>query len=282
MNNVYETYKDDVDPILTTKLLELEKTTKLLARIQGIPFYQTDLNGLLALSIEKIEAIQEQKKHISEDIKCILPIDPYRFVWLTKKEKYTDVIKNSLLNIPDGGGISFVSRLFNQEITSLVAIDDYVMSIIQLCNIKRYTIFFLGENNTSLETLVSNLKKSYSNLPTVGKYAANIKNPNISEKIKEGIMKSNPNIVLLGASYKKSLDFILKYQATFSKSRTIFIILGSDFKRLTDKRKLIPSFFIERNLIWLWNIIKNPFIWYRFFFVLYFFFLGFKKIFKKR
>ena len=281
-DTVYETYKDDNDPILDTKSFELDKSIKLLARIEGVPFYQTNLNGLLAVTIEKIENLQNRKKISDDNLRCILPIDPYKFRWLIKKEKYKSLVLNPFLNIPNGAGLGLISKLYQQPIPELVAIDDYIMSLVQLSDAKRYTIFFLGGTLTSLDTLINNLKRSYPNLRTVGKYHANIKHTEISKKVKEGIIKSNPNIVLLGLSYKKSLDFILKYEEEFKKTKIIFLILGDDFNTLINKRKFLSTFFKTRYLEWFWKIIKNPFLWYRFFSVLILLFMAIKVFFKKK
>ena len=222
----------------------------------NFPFYQANLQDLLAISLNKMEAVADKKNTMDAIPLYVLPIDPYRLMWLKSKKQYADIAQSSFINLPAGSGILWMSKMLANPIPELTTVVSYVMNLLRLAEAKNYSVFLVGGTPRGSEKLFFNLKHAFPNLLIVGRHHGEIpkeKNKHICQAIK----KMNPRIILMDLGDKGGIEWMKDYKYEFGDS--LVIDMPNEFNILTGFKKSSPAFFKQYHLVWLWNICKKPF-----------------------
>jgi len=255
--------KNDNDPIMDffhipTQHLETKKFN-----LRKIPFYEASNNEFIALTLQKIETIRNNQK--KNPLQHVLPIDPYRMMWINKKKKFKDIPQKSFINLPSASGISWMSkRVKNRKLEKMNTIS-YVMNLIRLAEAKEYTIFLLGGKDNVLEKLFFNLKRSFPDLRIVGRQNGYGKKES-RDKIVEALKKTNPHIILLGLGFHKEMIWLEEYRDQLKN--TILVNVGGALETLSGQNKKAPDFVVNRKLTWLYRALNRPYRWHRMLFII--------------
>ncbi len=267
MSNSYNTNKTNNDPILESRNTKANFVLKKPKNYLGFPFFQTNLMGLLDITLHKLESNSQRK---SVEPLYILPIDPYQLIRLRLNKKYTEIAQASFINLPVGSGICWMSRVLGNPIPSIVPTVSYVMSLLRLAEAKNYSIFLIGGSQRGSEKLFFNLKHAFPNLLIMGRHHGEIIDEE-AKLIRQAWNKIKPDIILMDLGNVRGLNWMKNYKSEFNSS--IVVNMSNEFNVLAGFKKAPPNFFKKKHLVWFWNIFKNPFLWYRFFSVFYWFFL---------
>ncbi len=270
----YNTNKRDDDPILESMGVRDSTLLKKPKKYLSFPFYQANLQDLLAISFDKMEAVAARKNKTNATPLYVVPIDPYRLMWLKSKKQYANIIKSAFINLPVGSGLLWMSKILANPIPELTTVVSYVMSLLRLAEAKNYSIFLVGGTSRSSEKLFFNLKHAFPNLLIVGRHHCRTPKKK-SEQIRQAIEKMNPQIVLMDLGHKGGLEWMKNYKHEFGNS--LVIDMPNEFDILTGFKKSPPNFFKQSHLVWLWDICKNPLRIFRL--IHWFFLVLFKRVF---
>lgn len=280
------TNKDDDDPILLFQNIRTDQLSKQQIFIGGIPFLPATSLELVAYSLHRLERIrpaskEKERRPISHGPQVVLPIDPYRYTWIRFSSKRRKLAAQSFINLPEGAGISWLSRLYGKPLPESVSLVSYTLNMIRLAQAKGYTVFIVGGKDEMLEKLIHNLKRSFPELRIVGKHHGYLKG-NSKERVLEALRKTDPHIILAGLGYQKTFHWIQKNYDRFGDC--IMINMEGALDIIAGVRKKAPDFIAIRGFSWLWRSINRPWRLYRLLVTFYWFissllrkFLGFEK-----
>lgn len=257
------TSKDDEDPILELRDVDMEKIENNKMSLADVPFYAASTKELLALTLHRLEAIRDNNKTGTfYGVNYILPLNPYTFSKMRKSRRYFYLTRESFINLPAGAGMVWMSKRLKKPLPETVRTIAYVMSLIRLANAKEYTIFIVGSKYEILDKLASNLHRSFPNLRLVGKHHGYLKGEG-HQRIMEALQKTDPHIILLGMGYKKELQWISQNKHVLGNC--VLVNVGGSLDILAGIRKKAPAKIELSGYTWLWRIVNNPFRYFRIF-----------------
>ena len=262
---VYQTNKVDEDFLLDSESGKF--LFKKLNKVFGLPFFDLNTEELITLTQDKIELMRTQKPNRTK-IQAVIPVDPYRIGWLLWHKKYLKTLQSSFLTLPTGKGVKWMMSKLKKPIPSNMSLISYLMNLIRLAELKGYSICILGGNAKSCEKLFFNLKHAFPKLNIMGRYHKT-KDTSAMKMIWQSIIKMSPDIILLSVGYKEGLDWLQQNRNEVKNS--LIINIANQIEYLAGSRKKPPSYFLEKNLGWLWNITSNPIKWYKLGYVLWWF-----------
>ncbi len=253
------TNKNDDDPILELKTIPTESLEKTV--IANVPFYVANGQELLALSMKKLEAMREG--HSSSEKPPALfvqPLDPYRITWLQRHKRYLAFLRESFINLPDGGGMLWMSRRYRSELPAQISVASYGMNLIRLAQAKNYSLFIVGGKDKTLEKLAANLRRSFPALRIVGKHHGFMKGE-ARERVLQAIRKTDPHIIFIGLGHHAGLRWTLENRDRLRNA--IVLNISGALDTLAGEKKKAPDYFAERGYTWLWRSINRPWRWHR-------------------
>ena len=264
MVGTYTTNKTDNDPILESKEIKVFSILKTRKNYLRIPFFKAGAQDLLAITFHKLESISNRRRKVNTGPCYILPIDPYRMMWLRFRKKYHAIAQSAFINLPAGAGIRWMTRVLRNPIPGNISVTNYVMSLMRLSEAKGYTVFLIGGTKRGSEKLFFNFKHSFPHLIIIGRHHGEIVAQE-SELVRQALKKMSPNIILMDLGYSEGLDWMDKHKEAFGNSITIN--MPNEFDILAGSQPPHPKFLKKKHLIWFWQICKNPLRWYRLFLI---------------
>ncbi|MDH5717506.1 MAG: WecB/TagA/CpsF family glycosyltransferase [Spirochaetia bacterium] len=262
LSNNFFTNKEDNDPILEYKQISTSDIIQKKINIGYIPFYRTDINGILSITLHKLEEMRENKYPIKLGVQHVLPIDPYKFIHIHRYKKYLSVAKTSFINLPSASGMLWMSRMLKRELPQTITTVSYAMSLLRLAHAKEYTIFLVGTSQPILEKLYLNLNRSFPNIRIVGRHHGFLKGV-AKQRVLEALKKTDPHIILLGLGFKNEMKWI--YENKGNLGNCILVSMNGYLDILAGARKKNPNFVETREYGWLWRAINRPHRWPRLF-----------------
>ena len=265
---VHQSSKEDDDPILEFQSIETDHLEKNKKRLGKIDFHNATGKELVALTCRKIDEIRSPRNR-SRKIYQVIPLDPYRLNWISRKKKFFPLTKEAFINLPAGAGIRWMSRMLKKEIPERVNTINYVMNLIRLAQAKEYTMFIVGSKDDILEKLTHNLRRSFPRLRIVGKHHGYLKD-HLGDRLIEALRKTDPHIILLGMGYHREMRWISENKEKLGNS--ILVNVGGALDILAGFQKKAPDFFETRGLTWFYRALNSPARWHRLFFIQAWFF----------
>ncbi|RME90959.1 MAG: glycosyltransferase [Candidatus Hydrogenedentota bacterium] len=258
--------KEDDDPILEYMNVDISNLESKKVYLADIPFYQASDKELIAYTFRHIEQTRKNGYDSQGELAHILPLDPYRFVWIRNSKKYLPIARTAFLNLPSGSGIRWMSRRLKAPLPQNISLISFLMNLIRIAHAKEYTIFLLGSKDEVIEKLFFNLTRSFPRLRIVGRHNGYLKGP-YRERVVQALKKTNPHIILLGLGFHKEMAWIREYKDQLGNS--VLINVGGSLDILAGTRKKAPDFIVEQDLTWFWRMINRPWRWHRLFILLW-------------
>ncbi|MBS0616664.1 MAG: WecB/TagA/CpsF family glycosyltransferase [Spirochaetes bacterium] len=265
------TNKDDSDPILEYKNIDTSLIEARKVYLGKIPFYQATSADLVAHSIHRLDRMREKKEKSSGKFgpQLVIPFDPYRYVWVRFRKRMLKMANESFINLPDGSGILYMSRVLHSPLPELISTVSYAMNLIRIAHAKEYTVFLLGSREEVLDKLYTNFRRSFAGLRIVGRHHGYLKGPT-GARVLEAVRKTDPHILFVGMGYHRGMRWIEENRKDFGD--LIVVNVGGAFDTLAGTRKKAPAAMAAAGYTWLWRTINKPYRWHRLLLVAYWFF----------
>lgn len=194
---------------------------------------------------KKLKAVLSSNKfhHIST-------VNPEFLVEAQKNQKFTDLLNACHLNICDGFGITFWTKiLYKKKIVRIPGVEVAEM-ICALAEKENKTVYLLGGFGVS-DKAASYLVSQYPSITVVGHEDGN---PN---KCSKKLMAAKPDIVLVAFGAPKQEFWLQKYGPQIP-SLKLGIGIGGTFDFWAGKAIRAPKFMQYLGLEWLWRLILEP------------------------
>lgn len=223
------------------------------------------------------------KKYISsKKPHHLCTVNPEYIMNAQKDEELMEILKNSDLNVADGGGLFFAARYTHQKLNFKVTGVDLVEKIAKLSQKNRYKIFLLGGKNKVAIKTAKILKRKYPLCQIIGTYEGLPDIKPISKKIYKNKYTFNRNIdfnrnpllsknnsMIIKAINNKKPDILLvaygcpkqdKFIARFKKYLNVPVMIGvgGTFDYLSGIIKRAPKWMRDLHLEWLYRLISEP------------------------
>lgn len=174
---------------------------------------------------------------------------------LTYKDNYlTKLINNIEIIHPDGIGIWLACRFIGEQRIKRFNWTDHALNYLRECEIRGWSIFFLGSTADYLELVKCNLLKLYPNLNLSGMHNGY---NNLSEvDLISIINNSNADILWVGLGSPKQEVWISNH----CKKLNVPVIqaVGDIFSFLAGKRRRGPVILQRLGLEWIFRVFSEP------------------------
>lgn len=180
----------------------------------------------------------------------------------TDKE-FLDCINKSDINIPDGIGVIYASKIKKHPLKEKVAGFDLSIAMLEMANRDGLKLYIVGGKPGVADFAAENIKKKYSNIRVVGTHHGYFKGAHINQEdsqeeinIINDINNKKPDILFVGFGAKKQEKWI-----NHNKNKldvTIFIGNGGTIDCLAGTVKRAPDIYIKLGLEWFYRLLKQP------------------------
>lgn len=214
--------------------------------IFGVPIHRVTM----------IEAVEILKGYLKEDRIHIVATPNAEIIMMAQKdEEYKKILNETNLNVPDGSGVVFASKVFNKPLKERVAGFDLMMEFVKWASHKDVSIYLLGAKPEVVEKAQSNLKNLYPSLKIVGFHHGYF-NEKEEENIIEDINKRAAQVLFVALGAPKQEKWIYKNKEKLKVK--IAMGVGGSFDVIAGKAKRAPEIYRKLGLEWLYRLIQEP------------------------
>lgn len=201
---------------------------------------------------------QELLKNIFKDYEqhkqiFIVNVNPEIAINNYKNEKFKEILNEQKYQIPDGSGIVWASKLRKGNIKKRIAGIDLMQKICEESQKYSSRIFLYGSEEGIAEKAKKELEATYPKIKIVGVCNGYCEEDEVVQKIR----KAEPDILFVALGSPKQEEFIIKYREQLKDVR-ILMPVGGSFDVISKSKKRAPNWMINRNLEWLYRLIKEP------------------------
>ncbi|MBE3578936.1 MAG: WecB/TagA/CpsF family glycosyltransferase [Caldanaerobacter subterraneus] len=214
--------------------------------IFGVPIHRVTM----------IEAVEILKGYLKEDRIHIVATPNAEIIMMAQKdEEYKKILNETDLNVPDGSGVVFASKVFNKPLKERVAGFDLMMEFVKWASHKDVSIYLLGAKPEVVEKAQSNLKNLYPSLKIVGFHHGYF-NEKEEENIIEDINKRAAQVLFVALGAPKQEKWIYKNKEKLKVK--IAMGVGGSFDVIAGKAKRAPEIYRKLGLEWLYRLMQEP------------------------
>ncbi|MGD9569522.1 MAG: WecB/TagA/CpsF family glycosyltransferase [Sedimentibacter sp.] len=180
-----------------------------------------------------------------------------------KDEEFLELMNKSDINIPDGIGLIYASKIKNHPLKEKVAGYDLSVNLLRLANEQGLKLFVVGGKPGVAEAAMKKVHDEYPGINIVGTQHGYFKGTHLGKngheeelKVIEDINKAEPHILFVGFGAKKQEQWI-EYNRDKINAR-IIIGNGGTLDGLAGNVKRAPEIFIKLGLEWFYRLMKEP------------------------
>jgi N-acetylglucosaminyldiphosphoundecaprenol N-acetyl-beta-D-mannosaminyltransferase len=202
------------------------------------------------------QAVEILKNFLQEDRLHIVATPNAEIVMMAQKDKeYMEILNNTDLNVPDGSGIVFASKVFKNPLSERVAGFDLMMEFIKDISSRNIKIYLLGSAPQIAEQARVNLEKLYPSVKIVGTHHGYFTDEE-ENKIIEEINNKGTEVLFVALGAPKQEKWIYKNRNKLKVK--IAMGVGGSFDVIAGKAKRAPYLYRKLGLEWLYRLIKEP------------------------
>lgn len=265
----YDSYKEDRDLILEYNQVSLDDVSVV---------------NILDIGIDNItrqQAVFKVTRMIEEKgVHHVMTFNPYKLHRVRTNSDMRLISDRTSMKIASGAGLQWAARRLKTPLVERIGILSFMMELVRLAEIKRYSIFLVGGRPETAEQAFFNIKKSFPDIRIVGRHGGFF-DIEREKSVIEAIRKSEANIVFVGLGFPREDKWINKIRNDFKNC--VFISVGGSLDTIAGTERKAPPYFMEKGLDWFYRIITRPWRIGRLFRVMIFFiFVTVKGLLKKR
>jgi len=182
-------------------------------------------------------------------------VNPYTFMLAKKdRELAASINKSDLVNI-DGISLVWGLRLFGHKVPERVACPDVFFKLLEMAQLKKYSVYFLGTSPGEIIVLVEKVKNKYPLIHIAGYHHGYFRSADEAHIVKE-IRSSGADLLFVGMPSPQKEIFIGKNKLAMQVA--VCFGVGGVFDILTGKTKRAPVFMQKICLEWLYRFWQEP------------------------
>ncbi|HHV73280.1 WecB/TagA/CpsF family glycosyltransferase [Thermoanaerobacterium sp. R66] len=202
------------------------------------------------------QAVDTVEKFLSEDRLHMIATPNAEIVMMAQKDpEYKEILNKTDLNVPDGSGVIFASKIYKEELPERVAGFDLMMELIKVAAEKKYKIYLLGAKSDVVKGAYLNLKRQYSEIDIVGFHDGYFSKDDEAEIIKD-INEKNTDLLFVALGAPKQEKWI--YENKNRLKAKVAIGVGGSFDVIAGKVTRAPEIYRKLGLEWFYRLLKEP------------------------
>lgn len=180
-----------------------------------------------------------------------------------KDKEFMNMINKSDMNVPDGIGLIYASKIKKHPLKEKVAGFELSLKLLEMANENKLKLYLVGGKPGVADTAAENIKKQYPDINIVGVSHGYFKGTHLGmngheeeKRVLEDINNNEPDILFVGFGAKKQEQWI-----DYNKDKInakILIGNGGTIDVLAGNVKRAPDFYVNLGLEWLYRLIKEP------------------------
>ena len=223
-----------------------------------------DIMGTRINNVTMDEAVNICEKTIKSGEQLVVYTPNTEFIMMAKKdEEFKELLNKSDLNIPDGIGLIYASKIKKHPLKEKVAGFDLTVNLIKLANEKNLKIYFVGGKPGVAQKAAENIKKDYPNVNIVGVSDGYFKGTHLGmqgheeeKRLIDDINDKAPDMLFVGFGAKKQEQWI-EYNKKLINAK-IFVGNGGTVDVLAGEVNRAPDIYIKLGLEWFYRLMKEP------------------------
>lgn len=210
------------------------------------------------------EVMHTAEDKLSKGEKYIIYTPNTEIIMMCQKDpEFLNYMNKSDINIPDGIGLIYASKIKNHPLKGKVAGFDLSMKLLELAEKKQLKLYAVGGKPGVAEDALKNVHEKYPNIKIAGSYHGYFKGAHLGQGghdeeliVVDEINKQEPDILFVGFGAKKQEQWI-EYNKDKINAK-IIIGNGGTIDVLAGNVKRAPDLYVNLGLEWLYRLIKEP------------------------
>ncbi|MCL4539975.1 MAG: WecB/TagA/CpsF family glycosyltransferase [Bacteroidetes bacterium] len=183
-----------------------------------------------------------------------------------RDSEFMRVLNAAALNVPDGMGIVYASRILGTPFLEMIGGRRLVPRICRWAEKKKWRIYLFGAEREIASVAMARLTEQYPGVPFVGAHSPS---RNISSDQAESleaidaINATRPDVLFVGLGSPKGKKWIMQHA---DKMRVpVAIEVGGSFDVIAGVRPTPPEWMTNIGLEWFYRLLKQPrYVWRRY------------------
>lgn len=174
-----------------------------------------------------------------------------------ENEKYREIQNSAAMALPDGAPLSIYSRKRGYKHAKRVTGPDLMLEIFKISLQKKYSHFFYGSTQATLDKMKAVIEKDYPEMQIAGMYSPPFRQLTEEEdkKIIEMINESKADFIWVGLGAPKQEYWMFNHK---DKVNGIMIGVGAGFDYLAGYIKRAPKWMQRLSLEWVYRLLQDP------------------------
>ncbi len=210
------------------------------------------------------EAMSIIEKKLAGNEQYVIYTPNTEFVMMCQNdEEFMDLMNKSDINVPDGVGLIYASKIKKHPLKEKVAGYDLSVNLLRLANEQGLRLFVIGGKPGVAEAAMKNVHEEYPNIKIMGAQHGYFQGTHLGKngheeelKVIEEINITKPDILFVGFGAKKQEQWI-EYNKDKIDAK-IIIGNGGTLDGLAGHVKRAPDIFIKLGLEWFYRLVKEP------------------------
>ncbi|WMJ75697.1 MULTISPECIES: WecB/TagA/CpsF family glycosyltransferase [unclassified Sedimentibacter] len=210
------------------------------------------------------EAVDMVKKKIADNERYIIYTPNTEIVMMCQKDdEFMELMNKSDINIPDGVGLIYASKIKKHPLKEKVAGFDLSVNLLKLADEQGLKLYVVGGKPGVAKTAMDKVHEEYPGIKIMGAQHGYFKGSHLGKqgheeevKVIEDINRAEPHILFVGFGAKKQEQWI-----EFNRDKInakIIIGNGGTLDGLAGHVKRAPELFIKLGLEWFYRLMKEP------------------------
>ncbi len=217
-----------------------------ICRILGVPFS----------NISPDEAIDRVIAYLDGKGKSmIFTPNPEMVMEARRNKEFMEILNSSAMNVPDGIGIVYASRLTSSPIRERVAGYDMLLGVFERIKDSGKTVYFFGSAPGIADRAKKAIEERFEGIRIVGT-ANGYFDAEREKEIIDEINLLKPDLLLVGIGFPRQEKWI--YDNIKRLNIRVAVGVGGSFDGWCGNVPRAPQFFIKHNLEWFYRLIKQP------------------------
>lgn len=209
---------------------------------------------------EKTRIYLEDYLKVSNSIKLIIPINLDVLRISAIDFHFQKICNNSLLNLPDGSGITSLIKLKYKIIIERITGNDIFSMILSSAKKNNLNIAIIGGTKKVLNKVKQKIAKEFKiendKLLLLSPEFEFEKNDSLNKTIIKRVSEFKPDIVFAALGCPRQEKWLFNNMKTFGSKLNIGIGATLDF--YSGEKKRSPIFLQKLGLEWLWRLLNEP------------------------
>lgn len=215
-------------------------------KILGVPFANITPEQAVDTVVDFLNSNQKN---------MVFTPNPEMVMEACKNAEFMNILNKSSMNVPDGIGVVYASKLTKTPIKQRVAGYDMMLGVFDKIKSTDKTVYFFGGAPNIAERAKVAIEQKFDGIKIVGCADGYFDDKKEAEIIAE-INRLKPDLLLVGIGFPKQEKWI--YNHINDLNIKVGVGVGGSFDGWCGNVPRAPEFFVNHGLEWFYRLMKQP------------------------